>query len=151
MITVEIPCSHCKQQAAAAVRQRITAGGLAWSMSVSCPFCGDRSELDGEGLPPSDIRQRLLHESGWWEIRVSDSKAILRALQVLRTSLALPDASLLRLRGIAPQGAIRGTKTEMEFVLAQLSAAGVAATIEPSASDSSSAVDLAMLFEDLRR
>ena len=131
MATIEFACPRCKDLTLAVVRQRIANGRLAWSMSFSCPSCGEQSEIDGENPPPRDIRAHLLRESGWWEVRPSEGASVPRTLQALRGVLGAPNLDMMKLKMLVQQGAIRGTRFEMEFMRAHLSTAGVVATLEP--------------------
>lgn len=90
-------------------------GGLRWSVSCSCPFCGNAYEMDGRGLTPQDIRDAMISEEGEWELHVSDSAApktriamVLRQEQVL--SLAQTAALIRTMSGVSACG----TQAEMQ-------------------------------------
>jgi hypothetical protein len=97
---------------------------LLWYRSISCPACG-RIEEDGEGLPPQEFRARLLQEGGRWKL-VATGPAKAAAIKVIRSAFAVPLGEAFRLFPVL----YIGTKTEAEWLKAQMEASNMAVNIE---------------------
>jgi hypothetical protein len=109
-------CETCGNQITVAVGQSWQYGGLRWSASCSCPFCANKYEMDGRGLPPQDIRDAIISEEGEWELCVSAAapKACIAKLLRKEQSLSLGQAAALI--HTMPGVVACGTLAEMELL-----------------------------------
>ena len=120
---VVIPHESCGHRGTTRFGQIIVSSRLLWYRSISCPACG-RIEEDGEGLPPEEFRAHLLQEGGRWKL-VARGPAKSAAIKVIRRALAVPLGEAFRLFPVL----YIGTKTEVEWLKAQMEASNVAANI----------------------
>ena len=123
-------CTH--PEATARVGQVIIGEKLLWTRSYSCPHC-TAIEEDGDGMPPKEARALLLAQNGVWELVVTGNTGA--ALKVLKSALGLSMAEAEDFLHNLPV-AYTGTKTEAEWLQAQMTAAGITSRVERSRSAS---------------
>lgn len=101
---------------------------LVWSQSSICRACQARMEVDGDGIPPLEVRELLLSRDGVWGLRNASRRGFAQAV-----------ASLLH-RGIVevwPLVAVRdgviavGTKAEALWVAVTLRTSGEETELVP--------------------
>src|SRR5262245_63337991 len=128
------------------VGQFLVNGLLRWTASYYCPDCVEsRVEANGGGLPPSDIRNRLLAKYGWWSLAIYIDK--LKSVTVLGDALALSQDDRDGLVNLVPAIVIFGTRTEMDWLVLILSTAQVEGFLEP-ASEETTGIDFASLWNE---
>jgi hypothetical protein len=123
-----IPHEECGHGGTDRLGQTIVSNQLRWSRSISCPSCG-HIEKDGVGLPPEELRDRLLKDGGRWKLVASGSDKA-AAIKVIRSALGLTGeaASAFRLFPVLYVGA----RTEAEWLQAQMEASNLASQIVES-------------------
>jgi hypothetical protein len=139
-------CSNCGKPRMSSVGQFLKNGLLRWTASYYCPDCLEsRVEAEGGGLPPSDIRTRLLAKYGWWRLAIYIDK--LKSVNILGDALALSQDHRHALVELMPAIIILGTKTEMEWLALILADAQVQGFLEP-APDGPAGIDFASLWNE---
>src|SRR5687767_6472095 len=138
MAQIAHTCHDCGHEGSATLRQRITGSGLAWSVSFRCPQCGNDEEIDGQGLPPAEMRAEILAQDGVWELVLVDAANALEALGRLRREMRLSMADMARMKRRIPGPILRGTQTEMTFINSILAKNGAGGTVQPTGNDSES-------------
>lgn len=139
-------CSICGKPRMSSVGQFLKNGSLRWTASFYCPDCIEsRVEADGGGLPPSDVRSRLLAKYGWWSVAIYVDK--LRGASIIGDALALSQDTRDALGNLIPAIIIFGTKIETEWLALLLADAQVEGLLEP-APDGPIGVDFAMLWNE---
>jgi hypothetical protein len=96
------------------VQQTWVPGVLRWSISFRCDACGAANEADGTGLPPADLRDALLEQSGRYRVIFrSGSKVI--AMKTLRATLG-GELSLEDARARVDGALYTGTQAEAQWL-----------------------------------
>ena len=126
------PCPRCSARDALEVGQANYQGTLRWYESVKCHNCGLRSEADGEGFPPEEFRDRLLQNSGRWEVRLDPVKSPATVAKVVRTALSLSMQDAAQLLKQLPGSVYVGTEVEAAWLAEQLAKAGESPMIASS-------------------
>lgn len=124
---MDFPCPRCGALAALVIGQTCHRGTLHWHESTRCDQCGLVSETDGNGLPPSMIREALIRRNGEWVVKLDTDASIVGAARVLQTALALDMKSALSLVRTPSREVFRGTNVEAVWLKAVLEKAGVSA------------------------
>ena len=122
---MDFPCPRCGAHAALVIGQTCHGGTLHWHESARCHQCGLVSEADGNGLPPSMIREMLIRRNGEWVVKFSTASSIVGAAKVLKTALALDMNLALSLVRTPSREVFRGTNVEAIWLLAILEKAGL--------------------------
>jgi hypothetical protein len=119
---------ECGHGGTARLGQTIVSNQLRWYRSISCPSCGHIEE-DGVGVPPKELRDRLLKEGGRWKL-VANGPHKAAPIKVVRSALGLSGeaASAFRLFPVL----YIGTKTEAEWLKARMDASNLASQIVES-------------------
>jgi hypothetical protein len=112
------------------VGQSTYGGKLRWYESVNCSVCGLRSEADGAGMPPAEIRQRLIERHGLWSVWLHELKSGAATGKVLRNALGMDVRQLALLLKQLPGVAYTGTKGESTWLIELLRAAGESPVLE---------------------
>ena len=123
-------CPRCGSGGALTLGQSSRGGKLWWHESVSCSSCGLHSEADGSGLPPDEVRQRLIATGGAWAVRLSDLKSGAVAGKVLREALGLDMKQLSSLLKQLPGIVYTGTRGESTWLVELLRVAGESPSLE---------------------
>lgn len=77
-------CPRCESEDALEIGQLNYRGKLRWYESVNCGNCDLRSETDGVGFPPDEVRERLIALDGLWCVRLDEIKSIAGVVKILR-------------------------------------------------------------------
>lgn len=141
---IKLPCPRCGRSAALSIGQMNFRGKLRWHESAHCNKCGLRSEADGVGFPPSNIRQLLIDSDGEWCVIMKDVKSTASVVKVLQAALSLDMKAAIALLRTEKSVIFRGTKSESLWLIELIEAAGEAPimsmfesrTREPGASPS---------------
>jgi hypothetical protein len=130
MAIVRERCRSCGLEIDVTVGQAVHDRELVWHKGYSCPLCGSRTEEDGRGPAPDDLRCAVLHQEGRWalELTVAGTRATI-ALKLLRQALNLSLGEIGESRKRLPGVVVTGTRAEMDRLLAILSAEGLQASV----------------------
>ena len=104
-------------------------GTFRWYLSCTCKACGSVTEEDGIGFAPEDLRAAIIKQHGLWELSLVQSaskKAIIA--KVLKEALGVSTTEAFALASSNPLAFWRGTKAEVDWLVQQLTGAGVEAT-----------------------
>lgn len=91
-------------------------------------------EEDGVGLPPEDIRRRLIDEGGEWVVIVSEPVDKPAVVGVVRAAMQLNMAAAAKLLKSLPGVIYTGTKIEADWLRVQLLEVGAIVEIRRSES-----------------
>lgn len=122
-------CAKCGGVASLSMGQNFWSG-LAWFKSFRCTGCGDAWELDEVGIPPPEIRQRMLAEGGHWQARIAEPRSAVAIAKALRVLLELDMAASARLMKSLPGIVYEGTNVECRWVAAHLGKIGETVLVE---------------------
>lgn len=125
-------CNSCSRKMEYKSGQFNNSGSLVWHESSRCTKCGNAIEVDGHGIAPDRVRDRLIQMEGTWDLVVElpvDLPPILKSIRQL-LGLSLHDTS--RVKCLIPGPIITGTKTEMEWLQYRLGLAGFDSIVSPS-------------------
>ena len=126
-------CPDCGKPARVSTGQKSCGGHLYWFESIHCQGCGLAQEADGEGVPPENIRRRILEAEGEWNLLIPAPRSTQRIAGILRQLLDCSLAqALAKAKSAAPVAT--GTKAEMSWMADSLSAAGEEPAVAPLAS-----------------
>lgn len=134
MIKVEEKCPNCNSDIISYFGQSLRPNGkLTWYQSYHCEKCSDSVEIDDLGIPPNEVRQKILSVEGEWNLIVEsvDKKKKMRTSQLLRN---LFNYSMLEMKDLLkniPGIVFHGTKTEVEWIQVKLEEINVTSKIEP--------------------
>lgn len=57
-------CPNCKNKIDVSIGQIAESHQLRWSLSYDCQYCDFIMEMDDTGLPPEEIRQKIMQQFG---------------------------------------------------------------------------------------
>jgi hypothetical protein len=120
---IKLPCPRCGWSAALRIGQINFRGELRWFESTNCDKCGLRSEADGVGFPPLNIRELLIDNDGEWCVIMKDVKSTASAVKVLQAALSLDIKAAIALLRTETKAVFRGTKSECLWLVELLEAA----------------------------
>jgi len=124
------PCPRCGAEAQLRIGQSAFRGELRWYESLNCQQCGLRTEADGIGFPPAEIREQIISSHGHWKLDLPDVKSIAAVARVLREQFSLRTKEALAvLRARDEQGIYKGTNAEVSWLSSLLEKAGEAPQI----------------------
>jgi hypothetical protein len=130
MAIVRGRCRSCGSEIDVTVGQAVYDGGLVWHKGYSCPYCGDKTEEDGRGPAPEEVRCAVLQQEGEWALVLAEAGTrATTALKLLRQALNLSLGEVGELRRHLPGTVVTGTRAEMERLVAILSAERLQAVI----------------------
>lgn len=139
-----LSCFRCGKPYDVSVGQSAKRGILRWSASCVCPGCDQQQELDGIGLPPPELRSRILAQDGVQVLTVEPGTHPRVALRQLQKVLCLSDEAVASLTPRIPGAVLAGTPYEMEWLVGVLRARGIlTSSAAEGSSGESGAVDLA--------
>lgn len=121
---IKLPCPRCGWSAALSIGQMNFRGKLRWLESTNCDKCGLRSEADGVGFPPSNIRKLLIESDGEWYVIMKDVKSTASVVKILQAALSLDMKAAISLLRTETNVVFRGTKSESLWLVELLEAAG---------------------------
>jgi hypothetical protein len=121
---------------------------LTWSLSIRCPGCPTRMEVDGDGPIPAPYRERVLSTYPAMTLCVPDAgqfKVLLA--KTLRACLQLDHALALRLAGNASTLLSTGTASEIAWLQDKLASSGISAlATEAPRTDACAETDLVVRY-----
>ncbi|NLR74183.1 hypothetical protein [Leeia aquatica] len=109
-------CPQCGCENALNAGQLNHRGKLRWYETVNCTNCGLRSEADGGGIPPVDIRQKIIDYDGLWRVNVLQVISKKEILKVIRKALSIDMKEASRLAKDLPGNLYVGTKEEAIWI-----------------------------------
>lgn len=121
---IKLPCPRCGWSATLSIGQMSFRGKLRWHESANCDKCGLRSEADGVGFPPSNIRELLINSGGEWCVIMKDVKSTATVVKVLQAALSLDMKAAIALLRTEENVIFRGTKSESLWLVELIEAAG---------------------------
>jgi hypothetical protein len=119
---IVVPYEECGHAGTARLGQTIVSNRLRWYRSISCPNCRHIEE-DGLGLPPGPLRDQLLKEGGRWNL-VANRASRVAAMRVIRSAWGLSMEETVATFRLFPV-VYTGTKTEVEWLKAQMEASDI--------------------------
>lgn len=121
-------CPDCSGPASRSVGQSFAPGVLVWWDSLRCRACGMALEADDYGLPPEELRQAILDESGYHLLTLSSDDRV-KAIHTLNATLVMPWRVQAEMMKRLPGTVLGGTSVEMEWLKARLDEAGIESLI----------------------
>src|SRR5260370_14190871 len=90
MAILRARCRSCGSEIDVTVGQAVYDSELVWHRGYSCPYCGSRTEEDGRGAAPDEVRYAVLQQEGEWALEVAEiGTGATLALKLLRRALNL--------------------------------------------------------------
>ena len=133
MTIIDGQCCSCHKSFKFEIQQTVIQEKLRWHISYTCPFCASSIEVDGIGLLPEDIQEKIFKEEGEWEILIENfEQQKQRLIKSLRQTLGLSTMELYkRLKEFKsnPVAIDSGTKFEMNWLYSRLQVYGVKSII----------------------
>ncbi len=122
-------CSGCSKPATTVVGQAYFHDELRWYESMHCKACDARTEADGIGFPPAEIRSLLLQQEGGFLLSLPDVQSAAKVTKLLRVLLQLEIQAAFGLIRSTDAVVYCGTRVECEWLKGKLNALGEAPVI----------------------
>lgn len=120
-----MPCPRCGSPEQLRIAQSVFHSLLVWNESLDCERCGLRTEADGTGLPPMEIRDRMLSIDGEWSVVMKEARSTRSVAEILRKHLSLGPQNIVDLlRNQSEMEIYRGTRVEAYWLIDLLKAIG---------------------------
>lgn len=119
-----VRCDQCGRPA----RLWFGEGGRGWYESFHCPSCGNCYEADGGTPAPEEYRQAIIAADGEWALEATAPPSI-PLLKALREALSLSLDEARDMKRRLPGELRRGTRYEMEKLLAALRTSAAPGTL----------------------
>jgi len=125
MAKLEMRCETCQAPVTAHVGQSSVDGKLRWYYAYHCEKCDSTLESDDVGLPPDNVRELMMSESGLWRVVVSGGAEVkVKTLSALRRAFGLDLQQASRLARQFPV-VFKGTLPEAEWLSGILESEGL--------------------------
>jgi hypothetical protein len=121
---IKLHCPRCDKADGLRIGQLNFRGQLRWFESVNCDQCGLRSEADGVGFPPSQIREWLIKHNGEWSVMIGNVRSKASTVKVLRAALSLDMKTAAALVESESTIVFKGSKAESLWLVELLEASG---------------------------
>lgn len=117
MPTIEFVCQQCSSPATADCGESLQGGKLSWYCSYHCEKCGASLELDDLGFPPPEIRKKIVHAYGCWDVILTSTTGNRAQVALaLRKILSLDSRYVTELLKKNPCVMFSGTRVEASWV-----------------------------------
>lgn len=123
-------CPRCGTANALHLGQSSRHGKLRWYETVNCEQCGLHSEADGTGVPPEEIRKRIIEVTGLWRVNVVEVKSSASLVRVMRDALGLEMKDAARIAKGLPGIVYSGTRGEGDWLVELIEKAGEHAVLQ---------------------
>ena len=120
----KIACPYCKAHNALEIVQFSQNGILRWYESLNCENCNTYIEADGYGIPPEEIRIKLIQLYGSWYIGLNQVISVTNTTKVIHHSLSLKLNEAVKIVKNSPENLYIGTKDEIAWLFDLLMSAG---------------------------
>lgn len=108
-------CPNCEKKIDVSIGQIAGIHQLQWSLSYDCQYCDFVMEMDDVGLPPEEIREKIMQQCGVWQLIIPDAEYSYKAklFKALRKTFNLSIQEVSRFSQKNP--IYKGTKVETEW------------------------------------
>jgi len=130
MAAITMTCPDCSAPTSLGVGQSFVPGHLVWYESFHCNACGRATEADGDGVPPTTIRDAIINSEGYWGLHVDlVGPERLSVCKILRCDLNSDICDVPAMKNRLPGIVFGGTRAEMDWLSSRLAAFGYKSTV----------------------
>ena len=108
-------CPNCENKIDISIGQIAESHQLRWSLSYDCQYCDFVMEMDDVGLPPEEIREKIMQQIGVWQLIIPEVEYSNKA-RLLKALRRIFNLSIQEVSRFSQQNPIyKGTKIEVEW------------------------------------
>jgi hypothetical protein len=125
----EDACPTCGGRRRLRFGERCRTSDVTWYLSTSCEACGERTEADGYGELPEDLRAIELARSGAWRVVVTSAPST-AGWSAIREALRLDVGAAMAMKHQIPGAVLETTFAQASRICALFREHGAVAEIE---------------------
>lgn len=123
-------CPNCENKIDVSIGQIAESHQLRWSLSYDCQYCDFVIEMDDTGLPPEEIREKIMQQFGVWQLIIPEVEYSYKA-KLFKALRQIFNLSIQEVSGFSQKSPIyKGTKVETEWYKQLLDREGIKSIIK---------------------